>query len=38
VLSSRTDLLEPWAGGLLFAGYAAVIILAGALVFTLRDA
>jgi ABC-2 type transport system permease protein len=38
LLFGRAALLEPWAGGLLFAGYAAVIVLAGALVFTLRDA
>jgi ABC-2 type transport system permease protein len=38
LFSGRTALLEPWAGGLLFAGYAAVIVLAGSLVFTLRDA
>jgi ABC-2 type transport system permease protein len=37
-LSGRPSLLEPWAGGLLFAGYAAVIVLAGSLLFTLRDA
>ena len=38
LLFGRTGLLEPWAGGLLFAGYAAVIVLAGAMVFALRDA
>ena len=38
LLFGRTGLLEPWAGGLLFAGYAAVVVLAGAMVFTLRDA
>jgi len=30
-------LLEPFAGGLLFAGYAAAIILAGSLLFLRRD-
>jgi len=38
LLFGRDSLLEPWAGGLLFAGYTAVMILAGALVFTVRDA
>jgi ABC-2 type transport system permease protein len=38
LLFGRTGLLEPWAGGLLFAGYAAVVVLAGAVLFTLRDA
>jgi hypothetical protein len=37
LLLGRTDLLEPWAGGLLFAGYAAVVTLAGALLFARRD-
>jgi ABC-2 type transport system permease protein len=38
MLSGRTGLLEPWAGGLLLAAYTAVIVLAASLVFTLRDA
>jgi ABC-2 type transport system permease protein len=38
LLFGRTGLLEPWAGGMLFAGYAAVILLAGSVLFTLRDA
>jgi ABC-2 type transport system permease protein len=38
VLFGRPGLLEPWAGGLLFAGYAAVIVMGGSLLFTLRDA
>ena len=38
VLYGRPDLLEPWAGGLLFAGYAAVIVVTGSVLFTLRDA
>jgi hypothetical protein len=38
LLFGRPGLLEPWAGGLLFAGYAAVVLLAGAVLFTLRDA
>jgi ABC-2 type transport system permease protein len=38
LLFGRTGLLEPWAGGLLFAGYAAVIVLAGSVLFTIRDA
>jgi len=38
LLFRRTDLLQPWAGGLLLATYTAVIIVAGSLVFTLRDA
>ncbi|HZY27580.1 MAG TPA: hypothetical protein VFE49_04915 [Jiangellaceae bacterium] len=37
LLLGRADLLEPWAGGLLFAGYAAVVTLAGALLFAWRD-
>jgi ABC-2 type transport system permease protein len=38
LLFGRDALLEPWAGGLLFAGYTALLILAGALAFTARDA
>jgi ABC-2 type transport system permease protein len=38
VLFGRPDLLEPWAGGLLFAGYAALIVVAGSILFTLHDA
>jgi ABC-2 type transport system permease protein len=38
LLFGRTGLLEPWAGGLLFAGYAAVIVVAGSVLFTIRDA
>jgi ABC-2 type transport system permease protein len=38
LLFGRASLLEPWAGGLLLAGYSAAIILAGSLAFTLRDA
>jgi ABC-2 type transport system permease protein len=37
LLFGRDDLLEPWAGGLLFAGYAAVIAVAGYVLFALRD-
>jgi ABC-2 type transport system permease protein len=38
LLSGRAELLAPWAGGLLFAGYAAVVTLAAALLFIRRDA
>lgn len=38
LLFGRTGLLEPWAGGMLFAGYAAVILLAGSVLFTRYDA
>ncbi len=38
LLYGRTGLLEPWAGGLLFVGYAAVIVVAGSVLFTIRDA
>jgi ABC-2 type transport system permease protein len=38
LLFGRPGLLEPWGGGLLFAGYAAVLVLAGSVLFTLRDA
>jgi ABC-2 type transport system permease protein len=37
LLLGRADLLEPWAGGLLFAGYATVVTLAGAVLFARRD-
>jgi ABC-2 type transport system permease protein len=37
LLYGRTGLLEPWAGGMLFAGYAAVVVVAGSVLFTLRD-
>lgn len=37
LLLGRADLLGPWAGGLLFAGYAAVVTLAGALLFAWWD-
>jgi ABC-2 type transport system permease protein len=38
LLFGRASLLQPWAGGLLLTGYTAVIVLAGSLAFTLRDA
>jgi hypothetical protein len=37
LLFGREGLLEPWAGGLLFAGYAAVIVVAGSVTFAQRD-
>jgi ABC-2 type transport system permease protein len=38
LLFGRPGLLEPWAGGLLFATYAAVLLLAASVLFTRRDA